>query len=73
MVNRRLKDLVESFQHFKKVEVVGKARKDYNDGLLKLTQWLKGAEELFAREVPCKHAVLRDYLNDLEVCCSMNS
>ncbi|XP_052236879.1 muscle-specific protein 300 kDa-like [Dreissena polymorpha] len=66
MVNRRLKDLVESFQHFKKVEVVGKARKDYNDGLLKLTQWLKGAEELFAREVPCKHAVLRDYLNDLE-------
>ncbi|KAH3846241.1 hypothetical protein DPMN_088540, partial [Dreissena polymorpha] len=66
MVNRRFKDLVESFQHFKKVEVVGKARKDYNDGLIKLTQWLKGAEELIAREVPCKHAVLRDYLNDLE-------
>ncbi|KAH3846188.1 hypothetical protein DPMN_088486 [Dreissena polymorpha] len=66
MVNRRFQELVESLQHFKKEEVVGKARKDNNDGLLKLTHWLKGAEELMAREVACKHAVLRDYLNDLE-------
>lgn len=67
MVNRRFKDLVDQFQNFKQVEVVGKARKEYGDGLLRLTQWLKEAEELIAREVPCKHSVLRDYLNEIDV------
>lgn len=67
MINRRFKDLADQFQHFKQVEVVGKARKEYNDGLLRLTQWLKDAEELVAREVPCKHTVLKDYHNEIDV------
>ena len=46
---------------------MGKARKEYNEGLLRLTQWLKNAEELMAKEVPCRHGVLKDYLNDLDV------
>ena len=72
MINRRYKDLVEQFQTFKQVEVIGKARKEYGDGILRLSQWLKGAEDLLAREVPCKHALLREYLNELDVsedCC----
>jgi hypothetical protein len=73
MINRRFKDLVDQFQHFKQVEVVGKARKEYNDGLLRLTQWLREAEELVAREVPCKHAVLKDYLNEIDVSSQINT
>lgn len=49
------------------VEVVGKARQEYGDGLLRITQWLKDAEDLLAREVPCTHTALRDYLSELEV------
>ena len=67
MINRRFKDLVDGFQTFKQVEVIGKARKEYGEGLLRLSQWLKGAEDLLAREVPCKHALLREYLNELDV------
>ena len=67
MLNRRFKDLVEQYTHYKQVEVVGKARKEYNEGLLRLTQWLKGAEDLLAQEVPCKHALLKEYLNELDV------
>ena len=66
-INRRFKDLVDGFQTFKQVEVIGKARKEYGDGILRLSQWLKGAEDLLVREVPCKHALLREYLNELDV------
>ena len=58
---------MDGFQHFKQVEVVGKARKEYGEGLLRLTQWLKDAEELIAREVPASHNTLRDYLNEVDV------
>lgn len=51
----------------KKVEVVGRARKEYGDGLLRITQWLQDAEELLAKEVPCTHPALRDYLNEVDV------
>ena len=67
MVNRRFKELVEQYQTYKQVEVVGKARKEYGVGLNKLSNWLKDAEESLVREVPCRHTELRDYLNELDV------
>ena len=69
--NRRFKELVEQYQTFKQVEVVGKARKEYGEGLNRLSMWLKDAEELLVKEVPCKHSELKEYLNKLDVSWSL--
>jgi len=56
MLNGRFKELVKQFRQLKAVEIMSR-----------LTQWLKHSEELMARELPCKHAVLKEYLNSLDV------
>ncbi|KAL3874933.1 hypothetical protein ACJMK2_037885 [Sinanodonta woodiana] len=65
-INKRFSDLSDKHQHFQQVEVIGKARKEYQDGIMRLTQWLKNAEELMVHEVPCRHADLKEHLNQLD-------
>lgn len=67
MLNRRFKEMLDGHSHFQQVEVIGKARDSYASGVDIISQWLKNAEELLAREVPCRHPELKDFLQDLDV------
>ena len=67
MINRRFKDLVDGFHHFQQVEVIGRARQNYGEGVQRISEWLKSAEELLVQEVPCVHTSLKDHLQDMDV------
>lgn len=67
MINGRFTELVEGYQHYKKVEVIGKGRQEYQLGVDRISAWLQNAEEVLAKEVPCKHAALKDHLQDVDV------
>lgn len=67
LVNQRFNALTDGYQHFKKVEVIGKGKKQYQEGVDRISQWLKNAEELLAQEVPCQHAALKEHLQDVDV------
>lgn len=59
--------LSDGFTTFQNVEVIGKARSSYGDGVDRISEWLKNAEDLLSLEVPCEHATLKDYLQDIDV------
>ena len=67
MLNGRYVELVDGYQHYKKVEVIGKGRQQYQVGVDRISQWLKNAEELLAQEVPCRHALLKEHLQEVDV------
>ncbi|CAC5404544.1 SYNE1 [Mytilus coruscus] len=68
MIKGRFMKLVEGYQHYKKVEVIGKGRQEYQLGVERISQWLQNAEEILATEVPCKHAALKEHLQDVDMC-----
>jgi len=72
MLNGRYVELVDGYQHYKKVEVIGKGRQQYQVGVDRISQWLKDAEELLAQEVPCKHAALKEHLQEVDVSFNIN-
>ncbi|KAK3089398.1 hypothetical protein FSP39_003323 [Pinctada imbricata] len=66
MVDSRFKDLVDAFNHFQQVEVIGRARQDYSEGVERISGWLKNTEDLLAQDIPCVHTPLKEHLQDLD-------
>lgn len=66
LVNKEFKTLTEGFEEFKRVEI-GKGKKEYAEGVNRISYWLNAAEELMMQPVPCIHANLKDHLQDLTV------
>ncbi|KAL5008450.1 hypothetical protein ScPMuIL_014031 [Solemya velum] len=66
LLNRRFIELSDQYQTFQQVEVIGKAKSQYNEGVARVSQWLKNAEDLLVQEVPCVHNILKEYLQELD-------
>lgn len=66
-LNTEFKTVTESFEEFKRVEIIGKGKQEYAEGVNRISEWLKNAEELMMQPVPCIHANLKDHLQDLTV------
>ena len=66
-LNREFQNVTESFEEFKKVEIIGKGRQEYAEGVARISEWLKNAEELMMQPIPCIHSNLKDHLQDLSV------
>ncbi|CAC5416632.1 SYNE1 [Mytilus coruscus] len=49
-IPHRFTELVEGYQHYKKVEVIGKGRQEYQLGVDRISEWLQNAEEFLATE-----------------------
>jgi chaperonin cofactor prefoldin len=67
LLDTEFKTVTESFEEFKKVEIIGRGRQEYSDGVNRISEWLKNAEELMMQPIPCVHSNLKDHLQDMTV------
>lgn len=67
VMNQRCPDLTDNFQQYKQVEVIGRAREEYNEGVQRMENWLTGAQGVLGQQVPCVHAPLKEHLLQLDV------
>lgn len=67
VLDTEFKTVTESFEEFKKVEIIGRGRQEYSEGVNRISEWLKNAEELMMQPVPCIHSNLKDHLQDMTV------
>lgn len=67
LLNNRFANLIEGYHSFRQNEVVGKARAEYEKGVLNVGSWLSDATDALDRSVKCIHADLKAYLLELDV------
>ncbi|XP_076442566.1 muscle-specific protein 300 kDa-like isoform X3 [Babylonia areolata] len=65
-MNREFPALTASFQKYKQTEVIGRARKEYEEGVQRLEAWLVEAQQVLNQEIPCVHAPLKEHLLQLD-------
>lgn len=66
-LNKQFSALIESFHSFHEKEVIGKAQKEYEKGVINLKGQLNDSTTLLNQRIRCIHADLKDYLMELDV------
>lgn len=67
LLNRRYTELTDGFTNFQQVEVIGRARDEYSEGIRHIEGWLQTTDEIVGPKIPCVHAALKEHLQQLDV------